>query len=479
MKRGIIQSYLFGIRDTNGETYKNIFKYFLPELVTVFVLYSALYLVDGYWIAHLKSTSTYAAMGVTNSIMHFLIKIAEGISVGTIILVGQHNGTGALHKVGRVLIDTFWITCIFGLIISGSLYFGAYSIYSLFGVSEKMILIGVPYLRIRAIGIFFAFLYFAFVGFLRGIKNTKMPMYIFVVGAAVFVFFDYVLIFGNWGFPRMQFNGSALATTIQYATMFTLSAIVVFFNKENKKYGLKLFSSVSSFENIKRLLMLSCPIVIDKATMAGAYIWLGKMIAPMGTSIIASLTVIKDLERIIFLPALASVQIITFLVSNDFGASNYSGIKSNIKKILLFSSVLVLLFLIVMLIDPRYFISFFDKKGTFTDFSARVFPLLSVFIFLDVTQLILSGALRGLGEVKTVMFTRLIVCLLFFVPFSYMISILPIEDLTMKFCLIYGSFYICNGMMTVIYINKFRSFSWQKETEEIQDNKINSSKVDL
>lgn len=465
MKKSFLQSYIEGIKDTCGETYTNILRFFFPELVTAFFLYSALSFIDALWIAHLKSTSTYATLGVTNGVIHFLIKIAEGLSVGSIILCGQYNGSGNYKKVGRTFVDTFWITFILGSIISFTLYLGAHWIYLLLGVPEKMISLGIPFLRLKAIGIFFTFISFAFIAFLRGIKNTQTPMLIFVVGAIVFLFFDYALIFGKFGFPQMKLNGSALATVIQYLVMIIFSIFAVLLDKDNRKYGIQLLSRVNTFKNIKDLLVLSLPVVVDKATMALAYIWLGKMIAPMGKIAIASFAVIKDLEKIAFLPAIAFAQVITLLVSNDFGALNYNGIKSNIKKIIFLSSIFVFIIIGILIYNPKLFIKIFDKKGDFTDFSSKVFPILSIFVFFDLIQIILSGALRGIGEVKVVMWTRIIIFCGFFGPISYIITNSPINNPLIKFILIYGMFYIGNGLMSLVYVTKFRSYSWGKEAK--------------
>lgn len=124
----------------------------------------------------------------------------------------------------------------------------------------------------------------------------------------------------------------------------------------------------------------------------------------------------------------------------------------------------VLCILVIFSIKPEFFIGIFDKKGEFTYLAARAFPILSVLAFFDALQVILSGALRGAANVKTVMMVRLIVCGGIFVPVSYMLSSLSVEDLVLKFLLIYGSFYVCNGIMSIIYINRFRSDEWKKKT---------------
>jgi len=464
MKKGLFNSYVSGITDQeNGENYGRIFRYFLPEFITALVLYSMLYLIDAYWIADLKSTSIYATLGVTNTLLNFIVKFAEGLSVGAIVLTGIHNGAGRLQKAGRSFVDAFWATFVSGAVVSALLFFGAYWIYFLYGVPEEMISLGTPFLRLRAIGIFFMFLYFAFIGFLRGIKNTKTPMKIFIVGAIVFLFFDYVLIFGKWGFPKMGLMGSAMASILQYGVMLIASVISLVCNPRYRKYSINLLSVFKSGSQLKRLLQLSWSVMLDKSTMAGAYIWLGSMLATMGTNGLAAFSAVKDLERFALLPAVAFAQVITLLVSNGYGIKDWDGIKSNIKRIVFLSSFMVFAILIVLSIWPDFFVSFFDRRGDFTWLAARALPLLSVLVFFDVLQLILAGAMRGASNVKTVMFTRLLVCVGYFVPVSYIFSIAPIQSPVLKFVLIYGSFYVGNALMSAAYINRFRGKEWQQQ----------------
>ena len=462
MKKSLLASYVEGIKDIeHGESYGTIFKYFLPEFVTCFLLYSLPFLLDSNFISHLRSTPAYATLGTTNDIIHFLIKVAEAFGIGTVILAGQYNGQGQLHEVGRTVRDAFWLTCVLGLVISASLYVSAYWIYAWYGLPEDIIQMGIPFLRLRALSVFLTFVFFAITGFLRGIKNTRTPMKIFLFGTLIFIVFDYGLIFGAFGLPEMGLQGSAMASVIQYAVMLTVAIGCIVGNKKYRSYGISLFSIFTDRSHMKELIKLSWPVILDKATLAFAYIWLGKMIAPMGVCAIASRCAVKDLERFSFLPAIACAQVITFLVSNDFGIGNWQGIKSNIKKTVFLSSVMVFGILMVFCTWPDQILLLVDKTKEFSPMAARAFPILSVLVFFDLLQLILSGALRGASNVKTVMFVRIAVCFGYFFPISYLFSNLPIENQTLKFILIYGSFYIGNGLMSIVYINRFRSDEWQ------------------
>jgi MATE family multidrug resistance protein len=447
-----------------GETYSTLLHYFLPEFITNFLLYAMPFWLDAAFIGSLASVHTYATLGVTNSFLHLIIKVGEALSVGTIVISGQFNGQNSFENVGRTIRDAFWLTTIVGILFGSFLFFGAHTIYAWYGVSEEIIALGVPFLRLRAVGVLCMFIYLALVGFLRGIKNARTPMKIFIFGSILFVFFDYVLIFGKWGFPEMGLQGSAIATIIQYGSMMTIALGYVLFNEKNRKYGIKLFSALTDISYVKHLISVSWPVMLDKAVMAWAYVWLGKMVATMGTNGIAAACVVKDMERFAFLPALAFAQVITFLVSNDVGIKNWDGVKINIKKIMFLASGMVSIVLGFFIYKREYIINIFDKKGDFTDLAMQAFPLLSIFIIFDLVQLILSGALRGAGNVRIVMIVRFVTCFCYFVPMSYLLSTLTFKNEVIKLVLLYGSFYLGNALMSIWYIRRFRSEHWKTPT---------------
>lgn len=461
-KQSLWQSYLAGINDrTTGERYVTLISFFIPELVTAFLSMSLLNLIDSYFIGCLASTSLYATQGISIKIINILLKIADGISVGALVLIGNYNGLRKSAEVGRAAVTSLWVTACVGALLSSILFFGGHHVLALLNIPESMIALGIPFLRVRAIGIFFAFMYFALIGFLRGIKKPGLSMKFFMLGGVVFVFFDYVLMFGKCGFPELHLQGSAVASVIQYATM--LCAIIIYIMRDAtcRHYSFHAFKSFDT-KMLPDIWRLSWPVVIDKTSLTFAKLWLVRLIAPMGKVVIAGFNVISDMEQFAFVPALALAQVITFLVSNDYGIKNWLAIKNNTKKTLFLTSVMVLSIVVFFSLFPYTVISFFDKKGVFTQFAAVAFPLLSILVIFDVTQIILAGALRGASNVKTVMVTRVAVTLSVFVPLSYCASIAPIASPVIKFVLIFGSYYISNGVMSAIFVYRFRREAWKE-----------------
>lgn len=438
-----------------GKTYTTILGYFAPEFITALILYSLPYFIDCFFIGHLKSTQLYTISGAVDNVLNVFVKAAEGLSIGTVAIAGYYNGLHKPKEVGRSFVDAFWTSIFVGFFISVSVYFGGYWIYKYYAFNESMIQLGMPFLKIRAISMFFMFICFAFIGFLRSIKNTFVPMVLFFIGSITFVVCDYCFIFGHGGFPKLGFMGSAFAYLVQYIVMTCAAGIYVFGFSVNKTYKIRLFQGVSSFKQVAYLLGIALPIVIDKTVMALAYVWLAWCLTSVSQHALASFSVIKLMERMAFVPAVAFSQVITFLVSNDIGKGNWVDIRANISKVVLLASSMVAVLLLIGSCYPIQIISLIDQKKEFGQLAARVFPALSVLVFFDLLQLILSGALRGASEVKIVMMTRLFVIVFYFMPISYALSYVPMQNEALKFFLIYGSFFVGNALMSVVYVKRF------------------------
>ncbi len=444
-----------------GDSFKNILLYWLPELITaiVFVVLPPLY--DSYLTAQLNSITTYGAIGMASNFLNTLVKLAEALPVAMIAIYGRYNGRQEYEKCGEGLGDTFWTTCFLGFLQFFIILIGAEFIFNLLGVPATMVKIGASFLRIKSLGFFFMFTIMAFIGFMRTVKNTLMPMFLTAFGVGFYVLIAPLLAFGGLGIPALGQNGIALATVIEFILMNAIAITYILLTPEYKKYFTQTFYSIFSFKRIAHLLNVSWPIIIDKSLVAWSYVWLSSMIAPMGTIAIASYSIVLNLERLAFIPAMASGQIIAFLVSNRLGAQDPDGASANIKKVLLLTAVTVIPSLVILCLGSSFFISFFDKTHELSALASRALPYVSLLVIFDFTQVVLSGALRGAGDVKTVMLGRFIACIVFFFPCSYLISHLPIQSQALRFTLIYGSLYLATGVMGLIFLLRMRNHKWQ------------------
>ena len=450
-----------GFAPSTGDSTRDILRYWFPELISNAILIVLPGLIGSWVTSQLGSVAMYGALGMSNSFLFMLTKMSEAIPVAAIAIIGRHNGAQEYEKCGEELGNTFWTTFIIGLVQFLLIFFGAALIFQWLGVPNDMIQVGVPFLQQKSFGYLLLFTSIGFIGFLRAIKNTKVPMIVTLVGIGLFTVFDYALVLGKFGIPGCGLYGDALATTIQYGAMNIMLLGYILLNPDYKKYFKRVFFSVFNVKQMLHLLNLSTPILIDKCTLAFATVWSAKMIAVLGSKAIATFVVVRDLEKFAMLPTMASATVLTFLVSNRLGARDFNGVTVSIKKMMLLTSLTVMPLLLLLSFKAHFFIQFFDPKHQFVDFTVLVLPIISLLAIFDFTQIIFAAALRGAGDGQTVMIYRAIAVFLFMIPVTYGLSHLPMQNLALKFILIYGSFYVTTGLMSISYWFYMRSDKWK------------------
>ena len=443
-----------------GESFKDILRLWFPEVITQIIFITLTPLVDAYLVASLKSTTMYGALGVANNFFHLLIKFSEAIPVAAIVVIGRHNGAKEYKKCGQSLYDVILLTVFLGLMQFFLLFFFAEPIYRFLGAPEELVPFGVPFVRMRAFGFFLVFIAGSFVGFMKGIKNTKIPMIVNAIGILCFIIFDYILILGKFGFPALGLQGSAISTIIQYSFVIISYIVFILSNSEYRKYLPSFKNVYFSFSRIFTLLNLGWPVILDKMSLAFTYLWFSKMVAPMGVVAISSFETIKNLERFALMPAVAFAQVVAFLVSNRLGAKDVDGAKSNIKKNFILASMFAVFMLSILIINSKYFLSRFDPNNVFTDLACQLIVFVAILDVFDFSQVILASSLRGAGDVFSVMKYRFLCCIGFFVPTVYIISKLPITDVFTRFLLMYFVFYGNCALLGFSFFRRIISGKW-------------------
>ncbi len=453
-----------------GESAFKILQYWLPEFIAYALLVSLPLFLDSYWISQLNSTSTYGALGAGTRLMNTLFKLSEAIPVASIAFIGRHNGAGEYEKCGERFGDSFWSATLIGFAQCAILWIFASQIYRFLGAPESMIATGTPYLKLQALNIPLLFIFAALIGFMKALKNTTTPLYVNIIGIALFLGFDYALILGKFGFPQLGLIGSPIASIIRYSFMNIIIIVHIMTDSSYKKYFKQMFFTVFRPGQMLHLLNLSWPVVIDKGILAWSFIWLGKMIGTIGSAnhvkvAMASMEAIKNLERFSILPALAFAQVVTFLVSNNMGEKNIGGARKNIKKILIFTFISVLIVSLGICSSSHFWATLFDPNNKFASFFEPLICPIIFLVSLDLVQIILAGALRGAGDVRSVMMIRTGCCLGIFVPISYIISQFFVGiDPQAKFMMIYTCYYLTTAVMGIAFYWRIKGTAWQKKS---------------
>src|SRR5690554_5053297 len=193
-----------------------------------------LHLIDTAMVGALSYKHLGAAalvMSVLNIPFVFGIGITIAIAQMTSLAHGKHDG----KLVSHYFYNGFFLCAIASILIVLGMEFGKNIIFHL-NQDPEVALLASPYLRIMTWSLIPTILFFALKQFTDGLEFTKTAMILAVLALPLNVFLNWVMIFGNLGFPRMELIGAGYATLITRILIFLILGIIILNHSLFRKY---------------------------------------------------------------------------------------------------------------------------------------------------------------------------------------------------------------------------------------------------
>ena len=216
-------------------TYAQIGKVAYPIFLTM-LIQNLIQVIDTAFLGHVGEVEL-GASAIAGIYYVAIFTIAFGFSTGAQILIGRRNGEKNFDKTGEIfLFGTVFLWSVSALIFFFTRLFSE-SILEKLLHSPNVLNASLDYLNWRIAGLFFASANVMFRAFFVGITQTKVLTSNATVMAATNIFFDYVMIFGKWGFPEMGISGAALASVVSEAVSMGFFILYLLRVVDLKKYG--------------------------------------------------------------------------------------------------------------------------------------------------------------------------------------------------------------------------------------------------
>jgi len=219
---------------------KNINRLAIPALIAG-VAEPVLSITDTAIIGNvdLNATESLAAVGIVGTFLSMLIWIFGQTRSAISSLVSRYLGAGKLEEIKSLPAQAIFVMTILSVLIIISTYPIAEIIFKLYNADNLILEYSAVYYRIRVFGFPFTLFTIAVFGVFRGLQNTFYPMIIAIIGSALNIVLDFVLVYGINGYiPAMHIEGAAYASLIAQIFMAALSAIYLL-NKTSVSLRLK------------------------------------------------------------------------------------------------------------------------------------------------------------------------------------------------------------------------------------------------
>ena len=197
-----------------GNVHRAILSVAFPSVATM-LLQTTNQFLDRFFIGRLESgPEAQAAITISNSLMFALMAAAMAVSVGTTALVARSIGEGDLKQAEKATQQSLILGALIALAIGLPMWFLRFPILAAMGLDESARDLAARYLGISVLGLPTLFLMLILNGAFRGLGDTVRPFWVSLGANVVHVVFNYLLIFGKFGFPEMGLPGGAVALVI-------------------------------------------------------------------------------------------------------------------------------------------------------------------------------------------------------------------------------------------------------------------------
>ncbi|HET9055366.1 MAG TPA: MATE family efflux transporter [Chitinophagaceae bacterium] len=258
----------------------------------------------------------------------------------------------------------------------------------------------INFLRIRVLGLPFLYLFQMGNALLIGTLHSRLLMIGFVIESFANIFFDYSLIFGNFGLPKMGFNGAALASVLAEMVGLCVVTLVIFSKGLKKRFHLfKTFQYDK--QATQTILKISAPLILQYIISLTTWFIFFLMIEQQYSERDKAISnVMRNVFGVtgIFSWAFASTS--NTMVSNLIGQGKVSEVLYAIKRIMILSFGSCVLIALLLNLFPSVFLSLFSKQTNFLNDAIPVMRMVSIgMLCMSIAAVWLNG-LTGTGQTK-------------------------------------------------------------------------------
>lgn len=374
-------------------------------------------IVDTIIIGHYIGTEALAAAGASFPVIFVLISLVIGITTGTTIIISQYYGAKDFEKVKRA-IDTAFVFLFFaslGLTVIGLLLIN--QIWVWIGLPQHLVADANIYFNIFAIGLVFMFGYNATSAVLRGLGDSRTPLYFLIISTFLNIGFDllFVLVFG-WGI-----GGVAFATVLAQAIAFGLS--IVYLNKTHKIVRFAYRGLAFDREIFRQSLRIGIPTGLQHTFVSLGMIALLSIVNRFGTSTIAAYSVAGRIDSFAALPAMNFSMALSTFVGQNIGARRLDRVWQGLRFTLVMTSAVSIFVSVVAWLFGRELMRAFTADPEVIEIGYDYLIIVSSFYILFSAMFVTHGVLRGAGDTLVPMFITLISLWLLRIPASYFLSV--------------------------------------------------------
>jgi putative MATE family efflux protein len=402
--------------------YKKILRVALPAIAGLSTQ-MVVSLVDSAMVGRLdEATYALAAMGIGVLATWALVSFFSSLATGTHVIVARRFGQANYLECGNTLNNSLIVSVIVGGVVAliGAMMAGP--IAHFFASDDTVGNYASQYLYYRFLGIPFFLISVSYRGFFFGISKTKIFMVSGILTNFFNVIFNYILIYGAFGFPRMGLAGAGLGSTLATFSDVAFYLIIILLPSYRNKFQNFRHFKIDK-EIIKGIYKISLPVSFQNVFILIGFLSFVAITGIIGTREQAATQAIISTLFISFLPLFGFGIAVQTLVGNNLGAGKFNLAKTYGFETAKVATIYTILLGLIYILIPQYVLLMITNDWSIIDMAKSPLRIAGFAQIFYATGVVLANGLQAGGRTLFVMKAEMLTNLIIFVPLAYLLGI--------------------------------------------------------
>lgn len=438
---------------TGIPTYRNIWDISYPIIISL-VAQNLINVIDTAFLGRVGEVEL-GASAIAGLFYISLFMLGFGFGTGAQILMARRNGESNYHDIGKIFNNSIYFLLALGLALFFIIKIFSPVFLKSFISSPAIYAATHEFLRFRIYGIFFAFMNVIFRAFYISITKTRMLTFAAVLMAVVNIILDYLLIFGNWGFPKMGIAGAGLASSIAEGSAALFFLFLTLRTVDIRKYGL-FKRGKPDLAVVGKTLEISVYVMMQNFASLGGWFVFFMIVEHMGERTLAISNIIRSIYMVMMIPIWGFSSAVNTLVSNSLGAKHPDKVIPIIIKASKMSFLSILAVIAASLLIPRLIISIYTSDpGLISATVPTLYVILGAMMLFSVTMMMFSGV-SGTANTNIAMAIELFTIAIYLLA-AYLLAVVFHQRIEVVWLCEY-IYFIILGSLSMLYL---RTGKWR------------------
>lgn len=370
-------------------------------------------------VGQFSSSAEVSAVATGSQFLQTITGVIVGINTGATVLIGQYVGKKKYKNIADTIGTMICIFCIIAAILTVVMLMFAGNITNLMHTPAQATEYTKQFILISSCGIPFIIGYNGISGILRGLGNSKAPLFFIAVACIINIALDLILVAGL----HMGASGAAISTITAQAVSFALG--IIFFTKTGFVFDFNRTHITLQAAKAKMILKLGLPIALQDGLVNTAFLVVTAIINTMGLTASASVGVVERLIVFTMIPPFAFASAIAVMTAQNVGAGKPKRAKKSLYTGIGFSLIFGIICCIYSQLNPKSLIAIFSTDRAVIDTASQYLKSYSIDCMLVCFVFCINSFLVGCGNSMFPMIQSMIATFVIRIPVPYILSKMP------------------------------------------------------